>query len=169
MFGLCTDIKYYTRIGCENSLIAGWDKRLLQDFSLSFVHKFTRVYTVFSRTTDFLHFSSSRCSLSIFIFFVHSYFIITIIVTITIIIVALLCTWEWANVVTVSLLGDATYALMLGVIVLFTKSQHQLGLCSHSVLTYCLLCVYCLQAHRICEQLHNTNLNDLRGKTIGKV
>jgi len=141
MFGLCTDIKYYTRIGCENSLIAGWDKRLLQDFSLSFVHKFTRVYTVFSRTTDFLHFSSSRCSLSIFIFFVHSYFIITIIVTITIIIVALLCIWAWVNVVTVSLLGDATYASMLGVIVNLkpTPTRFIQSQCSNVLPALCIL------------------------------
>jgi len=26
-----------------------------------------------------------------------------------------------------------------------------------------------MQAHRICEQLHNMNLDDLSGKTIGKV
>ena len=31
------------------------------------------------------------------------------------------------------------------------------------------LCEYLLQAHRICKQLHNMNLNDLHGNTIGKV
>jgi len=31
------------------------------------------------------------------------------------------------------------------------------------------LCALSIQAHRICEQLHNMNLDDLSGKTIGKV
>ena len=31
------------------------------------------------------------------------------------------------------------------------------------------VCARSIQAHRICEQLHNMNLDDLSGKTIGKV
>ena len=30
-------------------------------------------------------------------------------------------------------------------------------------------CLYFVQAHDICEELHNMNLSDLRGKTVAKV